>query len=434
MRKLVLIAFTCLLAVVTTAQNPIPAKLAGKVLIKNGIAHIGNGQVIQKSIILIENEKIVLVDDVANIGGIDEANFDLVIDATGKHIYPGIIAPNSKLGLVEVDAVRATEDYDDVGTFNPHVRAVIAYNTDSRITPTVRTNGVLIGQITPRGGRISGSSSIVGFDGWNWEDAVIKIDDGIHLNWPKTHKRSGWWAEPGPSKKNDKLKEQRQAIFKFFEKAKAYAKLDNHKVKNIRLESMRGMFRGSKRLYIHTSKVKDITRAVLFAKEMGIYHVVIVGGYEAYKVADFLKENKVAVMLKRVHSLPSRRGEDIDLPYRMAGILQKAGVTFCLQNAGDMDAMNSRNIPFLAGTTVAYGLTKEQALTAITLSSAKIMGIDAKVGSLESGKLATLFISKGDCLDVLTNDVEVAFISGRNISLDNHQKQLYKKFKAKYAN
>ncbi|MBL4623964.1 MAG: amidohydrolase family protein [Flavobacteriales bacterium] len=413
-------------------QVPAPApRQTKKILILNAFAHLGNGKVIENSAIAFENGKLTTVADARTIK-LDMAYFDEVIHAEGKHIYPGIIAPNSTLGITEIDAVRATRDYDDVGKYNQHVRSIIAYNAESNVTSTIRTNGVLIGQITPRGGRISGTSSIVQFDAWNWEDAVMKEDDGIHLNWPRTFKRTGWWAEPGGTKKNEKYYDEITELTKVFSDAKAYHRAENFE-QNIRREAMGGLWSGAKTLFIHTNYVKDIENAILFARQMEVKKIVIVGGYDSWMLTDMLKENNVAVMLRKVHDLPQRPEDDIDLPYKLPYLLQKEGVLFCIQNAGEMEAMNARNIPFLAGTAVAYGLTKEEALQAITGNSAKILGIDSFCGTLEVGKDATLFISTGDALDMMTNNVELAYIQGRKISLDNSQKRLYEKYKAKYA-
>lgn len=413
-------------------QVPTPGlKQTKKILIMNATAHVGNGELIENSVIAFENGKITTVADARTIK-LDMAYFDTIIHADGKHIYPGIIAPNSTLGITEIDAVRASRDYDDVGKYNQHVRSIIAYNAESNVTSTVRTNGVLIGQITPRGGRISGTSSIVQFDAWNWEDALIKEDDGIHLNWPKTFQRSGWWAEPGGTKKNKKYQTEIAELMTVFNEARAYDNANNAE-QNIRHEALGGLWSGTKTLFIHANYVKDIENAILFARQMEVKKIVLIGGYDSWMLTDMLKENNVAVMLRRVHDLPQRPEDDIDLPYKLPYLLQKEGVLFCLQNAGDMEAMNARNIPFLAGTAVAYGLTKEEALQAITGNSAKILGIDSFCGTLEVGKDATLFISTGDALDMMTNNLELAYIQGRNMSLDNSQKRLYEKYKAKYA-
>jgi imidazolonepropionase-like amidohydrolase len=362
---------------------------------------------------------------------IDVTKFDTTIDLYGKHIYPGLIAPNCILGLQEAEAVRQTSDYAEVGEYNPHVRSLIAYNAESKILETVKTNGVLYTQSTPRYGIISGTSSILATDGWNWEDAVIKADDGIHLNFPQTMQRHGWWAEPKPSDKNNKYTEQVNELSTFFSNAFAYYNTTTVTEKNLRFEAMKGVFDGSKNLYIHTDYVKDIIGAVNFAKRFNIKKMVLVGGKDSYKITKLLKENNISVMLNRLHDLPELPEAEIDLMYKLPYLLQKDSVLFCLQNQGDMEAMNARNIAFLAGTAAAYGLTKEQALQSITLSSAKILGVDHLIGSIETGKLASLVVSEGDILDMKSNKIILAFINGRNLNLNNFQNDLNKKYSNK---
>jgi imidazolonepropionase-like amidohydrolase len=195
---------------------------------------------------------------------------------------------------------------------------------------------------------------------------------------------------------------------------------------------MKGVFSGHQTLFIHVDDEKGIIDAINFTKQHKIENVVLVGAYEAYKQTELIKENDVSVLLRRVHSRPSKSDEDYDLPFKLAKKLVDAGVTVALEASGDMERMNSRNLPFYAGTTVAYGLDKEQALQLITLNAAKILGIDAQYGSLETGKSATLFISQGDALDMRTNQLEQAFIDGRNISLESHQTKLWKRYTEKY--
>jgi len=408
-----------------TAQNK-------SIVILNAVAHIGNDSIIQNSIIGIKNGKIVEVLD-ATKAKVELGNYDEKIEANGMHVYPAIIAPNSTLGLTEIEAVRATNDFRDVGTTLPNVRSVIAYNTDSKIIPTVRTNGVLLAQITPRGGLVSGTSSVMMLNGWNWEDAAYKIDDGIHVNWPKMQTRS--WNDNeqtmGGAEKNKEYTKQVSELKKLFADAKAYNEPDIAE-KNLRFESMKGIFNNTQNLYIHANNVKEITEAVYFAKQFDLKKIVIVGGKDSWMITDLLKENNVSVIVNRVHDLPDFAEEDVDLPFKLPALLQKAGVLFCLNNEGDMEAMGTRNLPFMAGTAAAYGLTKEQALKSVTINTAKILGIDQTTGSIESGKDANLFISTGDALDMRTNNVKHAFIKGNSVDLSNEQKALYDKYKKKY--
>lgn len=426
MRKLTyILALTTLISF--AQQTPAP-KQTKSILIMGGTAHLGNGKIQENSLISIVDGKIASVSD-ATVTKITK--HDIVIQANGKHIYPGFIAPNSTLGLVEIDAVRASDDESEIGEFNPHIRSLIAYNTESKITESARPNGVLLAQITPRGGRISGTSSVVQLDAWNWEDAVIKENDGIHMRWPNSYARLGWWAEPGGIEPNKKYEEQTKAIQHFFDNALHYSKSDK-KTKDIPYDAMNGLQNGEKTLYVNANGEKEITDIILFKKKNNIKKLVIIGGYNAHKIADLLKENNVSVLLRRVHDVPNSEDEDVNLPYKIAKILTEKGIVVGLENAGDMERMQTRNLPFYAGTCAAWGMNKEEALKLITSNTAKILGIDAKYGTLEAGKSATLFISEGDALDMKTNKLSHAFIDGRQISLESHQTELYERYKDKY--
>ena len=419
-----IIYFTLLICSLSFSQQTPGNKQTTPITIVGATAHLGNGTIIKKSLIIIEDGKLTLVADATTSKIASKGN---VINADGKHVYPGFIAPNTTLGLVEIDAVRASNDQREMGTYNPHIRSIIAYNTESKITETMRPNGVLQGQITPRGGRISGSSSIVQFDAWNWEDALIKEDDAIHINWPRTFNRSGWWAAPGPTVPNKKYTQQVTELNNFFKQAK----FNNFKTAHLVYDSMKAVFDKTKKVFLHVNDEKQIIDAVNFGIEQQI-DFVLVGAYESYKTIDLLKKNNVPVILQRVHKTPSNDDDDYDLPYKLATILTDAGVLVGLNTSGDMERMNSRNLPFYAGTCVAHGLNKEKAVQLITLNNAKILGISETTGSLELGKDATLFISEGDALDMRTNKLSHAFIQGRKISLETHQTKLYKRYSNKY--
>ncbi len=401
------------------------------ILLLNGTAHLGNGEVINNSAIAFKDGKLTLVAN-ALVIKLDLTKFDSVINIEGKHVYPGIIGTNSELGLAEIESTRSTLDFNEIGNYNPNARTQIAYNTDSKIIPTVRANGILVVQCTPRGGIFSGSSSIMKTSGWNWEDATIKADDGIHLNWPNFAPRRNRRNVDAETPVVNEYSNQLDAIKKYLTEAKAYCAQKKYESIDVRFESLRGIFEGKQTLYIHSNLVKEITDAVLVCRELEISKKAIVGGYESYLVAGLLKENNVSVLLRRIHELPLRDDEDVDLPFKIPSILQNAGILFCIQNEGDQESANLRNLPFQAGTSVSYGITKEQALTAITLNAAKILGIDKNYGSLEPEKSATLFISTGDVLDPKTNNVIRAWINGESVNLNTHQKDLYKKFSDKY--
>lgn len=431
MKKIFIIALVLGLSIQTKAQYSPAKKQTKSVLILNATAHLGNGQIIENSAIGFKDGKINLVAD-AKLIKLSKDAYETTIDAAGKRVYPGFIAPNSTLGLVEIDAVKSSDDESEIGSINPNIRSLIAYTAESKVIETVRPNGILMAQITPRGGRISGTSSIVQLDAWNWKDAPIKENDGIHLNFPANYIRTGWWAEPGSLDANKEYLKQIEEINSFFADSRAYL-TDSSKEINLVFESMRGLFNGTQTLFIHADENKQIIDAIEFAKENGVKKMVIVGGFEAYKSAELLKKNNIGVLLSRVHEMPKSDDQDVDLPYKMAKLLTDKGILVGLENSGGMERMQTRNLPFLAGTCAAYGLSKEQALQLITLNTAKLLGIDNQCGSLEVGKDATLFISEGDALDMRTNNLTNAFIQGRMINLDNHQSQLYKIYKEKYG-
>lgn len=430
--KQLLTTILSLAALTGLGQNPAPAKAQTRAIALMGATiHIGNGRVIENGLITFDKGVITNVGDASTVR-LNTNEMD-VISLAGKHIYPGLISPASLVGLQEVAAVRATVDSREIGELNPNVRALIAYDTDSEVIPTIRNNGILLTQAMPMGGTVSGSSSIMHTDGWNWEDAALRKDDGIWLNWPGYFARNFDFDTFQVSiRKNDKRDEAMRALQTTFGEAKAYAALPSPSPMNLKFEAMRGLFTGKQNLYVRADFSKDIIEAVRFAKSVGVPKVVIVGGEESDKVAGFLKENNVPVILSALHRLPNRQDEAVDLPYRLPGILQKAGVLVSLSYAEEW--WRTRNLPFLAGTAVGFGVTdREEALKMITANTAKILGIDNVVGTLEPGKQATLFVSAGDALDMRTNVIEHAFIQGRKVNLDDKHKRLNQKFKAKYG-
>ena len=406
-------------------------------ILLGGTAHVGNGEVIENSTIIIEGEKIIAIGSSDLV--IVNKQRGITYDLKGKHIYPSFILPNTTLGLVEIDAVRATRDERETGDLNPNVRTQIAYNTESIVTSTVRTNGILLAQVVPRGGLISGTSSIMKLDGWNWEDATYLKDDGIHLYWPELHDfhyhghSHVFTASDIAEEKEEKTKivESINSLNNLFQKAKHYSKTKN-KETDLRLKSLRGLFNETKKLYIHVNGANSIKESILFAKKHNVKKIVLVGASESWRITDFIQKHDIPIILGRVHSLPNYPEDDIDQVYKTPKILKESGILFCLDYAGDMPRMGSRNLPFLAGTTVAYGLKKEEALELITLNTAKILGIDDRTGSLETGKEANLFISTGDALDMISHNIEILFLMGKKVSLENRQTKLYDKFLEKF--
>ncbi|MEI2675787.1 MAG: amidohydrolase family protein [Chitinophagaceae bacterium] len=398
------------------------------IVIDNATLHIGDGSVIEKGTVIFKNGKIEYAGPQKDHGFDD--NTASIIDGTGKHVYPGIIATGSGLGLIEYSAVRATRDAYEVGVFNPNVRSLIAYNTNSKVIPTVRSNGILIAQVVPGGGVISGQSSIMKLSGWNWEDAAVDTDNGMHMYWPGVYSYN---YEKGTYEVSSSYAEEVNEINTFMQEAKAYCSVENHKEKNLKFEAMRELFAGKQKMFVSANAAKAIVGAVDFAKTFGI-KIVIVGGRQSYRVTTLLKENNIPVIIKSTHELPAYDGDPVDLPYRLPGILKSAGILcgLTLSDGGD-SFWGMRNIPFIAGTSAAYGLTKEEALQLITLNNAKILGIDNNYGSLVAGKSATLFVAEGDVLDMKTSVLTNIFINGERIKVENWQDDLSKKYEMKYG-
>ncbi|TQI71372.1 imidazolonepropionase-like amidohydrolase [Gramella sp. Hel_I_59] len=410
-------------------QTPAPEQ-AEAISIIGATAHIGNGEVIENSLIILEDGRIteIIAADLTK-----RQYPGKQIDGTGKHVYPGIIAPNTTLGLVEIASVKATEDQDEMGDMLPNVRSLIAYNTESKIVESMRPNGVLLGQVVPRGGLISGTSSIVQFDAWNWEDAAVKADDGLHINWPDSFRRGRWWRGEDPGlKPNKDYTEEIQQLSDFFASSKAYLNGDRGD-QNLPFLAMDKVFSGDKKVFIHADGEKEILDIIQFKKENELSSVVIVGGYDALAIASELKNSEIPVLVNRPHSTPDNAYEDYDQPYKLAKLLHDEGVMVGLESSGQMERMNTRNLPFYAGTVAAFGMDKEDALSLITANNAKILGIDSDYGTLEKGKSATLFISEGDALDMRTNILSHAFIDGRELSLETHQTELWKRYSKKYS-
>ena len=404
------------------AQVPLPAdKPAKPILLFNATAHIGNGQVIEKAALTIENGIITQLGTAESVR-VDVVKYE-VMDLTGKHLYPGLVLPAARLGLEEVSALRQTRDHSEVGDYNPNVRALTSYNTDSELIATLRNTGVLVVQTTPRSGIFSGTSSVVLLDGWNWEDVVYEADEGIHLNWPAL------------GKDDKKYAKRVDEIVAFLTKAKSYAKAPRKKDVpiNLKFEALLPLFKGDKRLYLHAYRYDQMIDAFRVLEEMDLlYRVVLVGGHDALYVADYLHSHQIPVILATTHRLPSRPEEDLNLPYRLPQELHRRGIKVAL-TFGRYDMLASyRNLPFLAGTAAAFGMDKEVALQLITLNAAEILGIGQRAGSLEVGKDAHVLVSEGDLLDMKSNNILHAFVKGRPIELKGKQEKLYERFKDKY--
>ncbi len=358
------------------------------------------------------------------------------IDISGKHVYPSLIEGNSSLGLVEVRAVRATRDYAEVGSINPNVRPEVAINPDSEHFPVTRANGVGLAVTRPTGGVIAGQMAFIMLDGWTWEDMTLKAPVGMWINWPRMTVISAWWMRQTPEQQRKSMKKNLKRLEKAFEEAKAYMVAKEaagakgvpfHKF-DARWEAMIPVLKGELPVFVGADEIKQIRAAVDFADRWKL-KMVLVGGADAPLAADLLKRKNIPVVVTPVLRLPSRRDADFDAPFTLPKKLYDAGIPFCI--AGGSRMGNERNLPYHAAKAAAYGLPREEALKAITLYAAQIFGVADRVGSLEVGKDASLFVADGDPLEIPTQ-VEMLFLQGRKVDLNNKHKTLYLKYKEKY--
>ena len=411
---------------IALAIVPVPAADQSEpIAITGAVIHVGNGMVINDGVITFNEGLITAVGTVTE--GVDLVDH-LLIDVQGRHVYPGFVLPNSTLGLIEVNSVRATSDVLEEGDINASVRSAIAYNTDSEIIPANRFNGILTAQVVPQGGLISGSSTVFKLDGWNWEDAMLAEDVGLHMHWPSYTQRHRN-PETGlfETVDNENYEGQTQLLHSLFQDAQAYT----GQPLNLNLLAMQPLFNGVAKLFVHADEAKQIISAVRFARSYGVQDITLVGGADALSVKDFLLAQDIPVIYERIHELPLRDWQDVDTPFKAPFLLHNAGIKIGI-GGGATSIDRQRNLPFFAGTAAAYGLDREIALTMITRVNAEILGVAERVGTLEVGKDATLFISEGDALDMRTSQVLGAYIQGRDIDLYGTQQQLYERFRDKY--
>ena len=365
------------------------------------------------------------------------------IDLTGKHLYPGLFESHSQMGLTEISAVRATNDFRESGTINPNVKAIVSVFPDNVIIPVTRANGVLFALTAPTGGLISGKSAVLQLDGWSYEDMTVKAETTMQLYWPSetiSSRRRARMTEKEIEKAKQKQAEKQHELRHLFEEVRAYrdARRSDSSGRSIvkaqkydaRLEAMVPVVEGELPLMIRADRAADIQSAVAFSKEQEV-KIIILGGYDAELCADLLKANDVPVIVSAVYRLPQRRNDSFDAAYTLPERLRSAGVKFCISGTDRSETWNARTLPYHAATAAGFGLPEEEAIKAITLYPAEILGVADKIGSLEVGKDASLIVTDGSPLETTTN-VLSAYIQGREVDLSNRHLRLYKKYEEKY--
>lgn len=410
------------------ASPEIPGEPQAKpIAIVRGTVHPVSSKPIENATVLFAGGRITAVGT-----NLDLPAGTVVVDASGKHVYPGLFNTDGVLGLIEINSVRATVDYREVGTFNPNVRAEVAINPDSELIPVTRAGGVLLNLTKPSGGRISGTSAILQLDGWTWEEMTVHAPAGMHLNWPAmTQGRTLDEENKEGQKRRD---EQLQELEQFFEQATVYDRArtaDPSLPVDLRWEAMRSVLAKQTPLVIEADEAAAIQSAVAFASRRDL-KIILVGGYDAEQCAPLLREQDVPVVIAGIYRLPRRRSDPYDAPFTLPERLRRSKIKFCIAGSARFDAANIRNLPQHAAMAAAFGLAEQQALRAITLSPAEIFGVADRVGSLEPGKDATLIIADGYILGSTAN-VTGAYIQGRAVDLSNRHQRLYRKYQKRVA-
>ncbi|WKE64504.1 amidohydrolase family protein [Gallaecimonas kandeliae] len=407
MRKL--IAALMVLATPALAHDMLPGKpQAAPILIKGATLHSVQGGTQEKTDLLLEHGLIAAIGQ--NLAAPQGAT---VVDASGEHLYPGLIALSTYLGISEIEAVRATNDVEEVGTFTPEVAAETAFNGDSELIPTIRSNGIALAEVAPEGGLVAGRSAAMRLDGWNRRDMLVRADTGMHLYWPKVGDEAA-----------------RESLETYFANAEAYRQRradSEDQAVDESLEAMSGVMDKRIPLFIHADGSAAIHQAIRFGDRFGLKWTLVGGrGAEAYAVE--LAQRGVAVEVTNPEGLPSSDDAPYDEAYALAGILDKAGVKVAIALPS---SWSSRDLPFAVGMAMAWGLPEQKALASVTQVPADLLGIGRQYGDLVVGRSATVLITDHPLFDYAGVSVKALYIDGAAVDLDNRQKRLYRKYQRK---
>jgi imidazolonepropionase-like amidohydrolase len=399
------------------------------IALQGGTIHTVTNGTIENGTIVFENGVITAVG-----ADIEVPAGARVVDVSGKHIYPGLIDAYSTVGISEIGAVDMSNDVREVGDFNPNITAALGVNAESRHIGTSRSQGVLTPLTTPAGGLISGMSSALALEGWTWEEMSLANAAALNVNWPDPNPRrrgfGGWRGFGNQGADRPTYEERVQELKNYFAEARAYrdAVAAGEQVRtDARYIAMIPALNREIPVVVAADGAAQINDAITWAKEENL-RLVIRGGNDAIHVADRLVAEEVPVILTTTMGAPGRAHEGYDGAYRRAADLYQAGVKFAI--SGQAESLGTDRLPYDAGVAVAFGLPEEEAIKAVTINAAELMGLDDRIGSLEPGKQATLMITTGTPID-MTSDIEQAYIQGRELDMNDIQKHFFTKYMEK---
>jgi len=411
--------------------------VAETLVLTDATVHTVSGPVLEGASVVIQDGKIVEVG--ARVSPPAGAR---VVSCSGKHIYPGFISANSVLGLTEVSAVSATNDDREQGEINSNIDAAIMINPDSDLLPVARVNGITSALVMPRGGLIAGTASLMHLAGWTYEDMAVVDPAALFVQWPPLNQAPQGFGGGGGGRPEAARKARDLAIASLretFEQARAYGKAHAAEGKagvprhdrDVRLEPLSKAVNGEIPIIIRANTLGQIRAALNFVDEMQLQRVILLGAPDAWRIADELKRRKIPVIVSGVVDPPTRADRGYDDRYATPARLHDAGIHFCIADDGGRDeAMNARNLPYHAGAAAAFGLPRDEALKSVTLYPAQILGVDDRLGSIEKGKQADLFVCDGDPLEITTR-IEQVYVAGQPVSMETRQSRLFEKYDAR---
>ncbi len=410
---------------------------------RNGTFAIVNGRIVTVSGATIENGTVLIQDGKITAVGAEVTLPGEVerIDAKGLSVYPGMIDAATTLGLAEVTlGANATMDVAETGTMNANAKAIRGVNPHSSHVNVTRVNGITSVHTSPSGGLIAGQTAVINLNGSTQDEMAVMPAAGLLINFPRISTFGGFTPGVGPQPPIDfseavkRRDTQLEELKKIFKNVEGYARARDAYMKDktlpytavdLKLDAMIPYIRGEKPIIFTVERERDIRAVIKFVTEMKVKGI-IAGGQEAWKVADDLKKNNIAVIFTNIYNLPVRNDDAFDYLFEGPAKLQRAGVRFAI-GTGDNGA-EVRDLPYHAGLAGAYGLPKEDALKAVTLYPAQILGVSDRLGSLEIGKIANIVVTDGDILEPRTN-IKYVFINGRLLSLTSRHTELFESFK-----